>query len=417
MSLLFIRHPRETDLALFAGGELGPLSRWRIERHLQACGECQEAVAGFFHLQSELSGLADLPLLDWNALANSIEARVRVEVPREEPASPRWLHRPSVWQVGLASATLLCAIAIVRQWPGDQEDSASPVALSQAREASSPSTPRSPGVDRVEPSGAESAVPPDADQPDALAEAPLVFRDGAAEEGLNREAEADLATSASGSSRQQQQAQFADANASRANAPPSQTPRAPDISAQTPPGAEGVRKAPAQKGAEERLESEDRLTAASALSLGQDVAEPAAGGDRARGAEEAPAEAQRRAAGPTAVLRTADESASSSRADRPAVVVTGALNESPAPAKKAEAQETPPGRRVALAAEYRAPARDARQEAELENTAVWPLQRGFTMLPAALDDPGVDVAVAADGWISIRTIDSRTGTITITDVY
>jgi hypothetical protein len=97
--------------------------------------------------------------------------------------------------------------------------------------------------------------------------------------------------------------------------------------------------------------------------------------------------------------------------------VTGVLNESLAPVKKAEAQETPPGRRVALAAEYRAPARDARQEAELENTAAWPLQRGFTVLPAALDDPSVDVAVAADGWISIRTIDARTGTITITDVY
>jgi hypothetical protein len=44
-------------------------------------------------------------------------------------------------------------------------------------------------------------------------------------------------------------------------------------------------------------------------------------------------------------------------------------------------------------------------------------ERGFTVLPAALEDPTVDVGVAADGWISIRSVDANTGTITITDVY
>ena len=43
--------------------------------------------------------------------------------------------------------------------------------------------------------------------------------------------------------------------------------------------------------------------------------------------------------------------------------------------------------------------------------------RGFSVLPAALDDSQADVGVAADGWISIRSLDADTGTITITDVY
>ena len=37
MSAFFLQHPKETDLALFAGGELGPFARWRIERHIETC--------------------------------------------------------------------------------------------------------------------------------------------------------------------------------------------------------------------------------------------------------------------------------------------------------------------------------------------------------------------------------------------
>ena len=53
MSLLFVGHPKETDLALFAGGELGPIARWRIERHLHGCDWCRDTVADFFHLQGD----------------------------------------------------------------------------------------------------------------------------------------------------------------------------------------------------------------------------------------------------------------------------------------------------------------------------------------------------------------------------
>jgi hypothetical protein len=47
----------------------------------------------------------------------------------------------------------------------------------------------------------------------------------------------------------------------------------------------------------------------------------------------------------------------------------------------------------------------------------WPTGPGFSVLPAALEDPAADVGVAADGRISVRSVDAGTNTITITDVY
>ena len=120
MSLLFIGHPSEADLALFAGGELGPLVRWRIEKHLTGCDRCRETVSDFFHLQSEMSELNDLPSLDWSALAGRIKLAVAdaPSVPRREQ---RWfLGRPLVVGTGLAMATLLCAFIVVQQFPSSK---------------------------------------------------------------------------------------------------------------------------------------------------------------------------------------------------------------------------------------------------------------------------------------------------------
>ena len=117
MSLLFIGHPSEADLALFAGGELGPLARWRIENHLTGCDRCRETVSDFFHLQGEISELNDLPSLDWSALAGRIKLAVAdaQSAPRREP---RWFPtRPLVVGTGLAMATLLCAFIVIQQFP------------------------------------------------------------------------------------------------------------------------------------------------------------------------------------------------------------------------------------------------------------------------------------------------------------
>ena len=110
---LFGAHPNERKLALFAGGELGPLSRWRIERHLESCASCKAEAAEYFHLSAELSELAELPALDWLALARNIQAAaVQADVGRAAPRLGR------LWKIGAAPAAaagLLLAVWAVRE--------------------------------------------------------------------------------------------------------------------------------------------------------------------------------------------------------------------------------------------------------------------------------------------------------------
>ncbi|MBI3667243.1 MAG: zf-HC2 domain-containing protein [Acidobacteria bacterium] len=113
MSTLFLRHPEETDLALFAGGELGPLARWRIEGHLSGCAACRQAVGEFFELRSRAMDLAELPALDWSQIAARIHRRVEQE--RESSRSSfrgLTLWRPA-WSLALALLVLLGSGAYV----------------------------------------------------------------------------------------------------------------------------------------------------------------------------------------------------------------------------------------------------------------------------------------------------------------
>jgi len=118
MSLFYVGHPKETDLALFAGGELGPLARWRIERHLQGCEACQTEVADFFYLQSDLEELSELPSsVDWDVMALRIrEAVAEAGEPRSEPAAG-FFEKPLAWQLGLATAAVFCGFVVIQQFP------------------------------------------------------------------------------------------------------------------------------------------------------------------------------------------------------------------------------------------------------------------------------------------------------------
>ena len=117
MSLFYVGHPRETDLALFAGGELGPLSRWRIEKHLQSCEPCRTAVADFFHLQGDLGELSELPSpVDWEGMSLRIRKAVAGET-ESGPAPGGFFPKPLAWQLGLATAAVFCGFIVVQQFP------------------------------------------------------------------------------------------------------------------------------------------------------------------------------------------------------------------------------------------------------------------------------------------------------------
>ena len=74
-----MKHPAESDLALFAGHDLSFVSEWRIGRHVARCGECRAAVDAFVALRSAVAPLGELPDdLGWNRLASEMKANIRL---------------------------------------------------------------------------------------------------------------------------------------------------------------------------------------------------------------------------------------------------------------------------------------------------------------------------------------------------
>jgi len=85
-----VKHPSEDVLALFAGGDLGLLERWRVRRHLNQCERCRTELAQF-----EIAGgvLADetgrVPEgLDWGPLSREMAANIRLGLAAGEIVGP-----------------------------------------------------------------------------------------------------------------------------------------------------------------------------------------------------------------------------------------------------------------------------------------------------------------------------------------
>jgi len=73
-----MRHPNEATLALHAGGDLGAMARWRVERHLRQCESCREELAAFASTREMVTGLAEIPELPWSRLEAEMKANIRL---------------------------------------------------------------------------------------------------------------------------------------------------------------------------------------------------------------------------------------------------------------------------------------------------------------------------------------------------
>ena len=73
-------HPSETQLALFAGGDLGLWQRWSVSRHVSGCAKCRHEIAILRAGSEELQALtAELPKdLNWNRLSQEMTGNIRV---------------------------------------------------------------------------------------------------------------------------------------------------------------------------------------------------------------------------------------------------------------------------------------------------------------------------------------------------
>ena len=63
------KHPSEAVLALIAGGDLGSLRRWRVERHVATCEECGQEVSEFSELRAAVPAMMEPPEISWTKLA------------------------------------------------------------------------------------------------------------------------------------------------------------------------------------------------------------------------------------------------------------------------------------------------------------------------------------------------------------
>jgi hypothetical protein len=100
-----MNHPRDNDLALLAGGDASRLQRFRLDRHVQNCADCQTKMAGYRNLRSELNDM-EFPEVNWNFLATDMRANIRLGLEagacvRSTPDFGRWNPR-----LGFAFAAL-----------------------------------------------------------------------------------------------------------------------------------------------------------------------------------------------------------------------------------------------------------------------------------------------------------------------
>lgn len=113
-----MKHPSEATLALYAGGDLGPLSRWRTERHVAGCDRCRLAVDEFASVRESVTGFEDLPGLSWNRLAAEMKANIRLgleagECVREPDARPAKRSGQAVFPGWRALVACVSMVALV----------------------------------------------------------------------------------------------------------------------------------------------------------------------------------------------------------------------------------------------------------------------------------------------------------------
>lgn len=114
-----MHHPSESDLALYAGNDLGRLARMRVDWHLRTCGKCQQEVTDFSSLRAETRRNAPDPEVTWDRLAAEIKANIRLGLEAGKCIAPVPIHHrshsPWAW-IAVATATVMLVAAGGEIW-------------------------------------------------------------------------------------------------------------------------------------------------------------------------------------------------------------------------------------------------------------------------------------------------------------
>ena len=106
-------HPSETDLALYAGNDLGRMARLRVDWHLRTCGKCQQEVTEFSSLRADTMRGAPEPEVNWDRLAAEMKANIRLGLAAGECITPvpqkYRTHSPWAWATLVAAGLITVA--------------------------------------------------------------------------------------------------------------------------------------------------------------------------------------------------------------------------------------------------------------------------------------------------------------------
>ncbi len=118
-----MKHPSESDLALYAAGDLNWAKQKLAGRHVAQCGACQSMVVEYSELRAGVREFPKLPgNMQWSRLAAEMSANIRLGIEAGECVSPRAIGRsktalpvhfggvPSWRRLSIACA-VLCMVA------------------------------------------------------------------------------------------------------------------------------------------------------------------------------------------------------------------------------------------------------------------------------------------------------------------
>ena len=108
-------HPQESELALFAGGDVSWPARLRLARHVSGCAECGRRLQGYRSGRQSVRELGnELPEgLHWDRLAAEMKANIRVGLAAGECVATSRSKSLTVAMGWKSAAAFACAIMLL----------------------------------------------------------------------------------------------------------------------------------------------------------------------------------------------------------------------------------------------------------------------------------------------------------------
>jgi hypothetical protein len=113
-----MRHPSEAQLALYSGGDVSGLSRFKMAAHMFACAECRNEIRSFEAAIASYKNTADEVLLpgQWDRISAEIGANIRLGLEAAECVGDVPVSRPErerlSWHWATVMAGMLCVLSL-----------------------------------------------------------------------------------------------------------------------------------------------------------------------------------------------------------------------------------------------------------------------------------------------------------------